>query len=224
MNRILTALAAASLSASMPRAQLELVPTLPLTRIESIRVMLIPLPSPSLESDRILPDDPIPVLPSLEDGPAPCPGGDGKSCALLGGRAYFSDPFHMTEHDLTWAKAARNPAMITFEAINLLATVADAEGTQACLHAHTCQEANPIFFSHDPSRLRSYSIAMPIVLGSFVWADYMKKKGDGNFAIAVLSAGTGMHLYFAAEGFMSATHGPSANENDGKGFSIALRF
>jgi hypothetical protein len=31
----------------------------------------------------------------------PCPAGDGRPCALLGGRLYFRDRSHMTEHDKT---------------------------------------------------------------------------------------------------------------------------
>src|SRR5260370_12012252 len=45
-----------------------------------------------------LPDAPIPVLPNIQDGPLPCPAGEGRSCALLGGRLYFRDPVHFTEH------------------------------------------------------------------------------------------------------------------------------
>lgn len=223
MKRILVALTLACLSGTAAQAQSE-VRELPLPRIESAQISLSQW-SANQAPSRILPDNPIPVQRALQDGPAPCPFGNGKSCALLGGRAYFSDPFHMTEHDATLAKAAKNPAMLTFEAINLLATVADLEGTQACLHAHVCEELNPIFFSHDPSRLRAYSIAMPITFATYVWGDYLKKKGGGNYVIGVLSVATALHAYFAADGFTSATHGPSANQSDARQkFNIAIRF
>src|SRR5678809_116727 len=127
MNRILMGLSVMYFSASATQAQSELTQNLPLARIESFHVILTP--AGTTQSDALLPDNPIPVLPSLQDGPAPCPGGNGKSCALLGGRAYFSDPFHMTEHDASLKRAIRNPAMLIAFGLNLASTVADAEGT-----------------------------------------------------------------------------------------------
>ena len=41
---------------------------------------------------QLLPDNPVPVQPSRQDGPAPCPAGVGKSCALLGGGCIFLIP------------------------------------------------------------------------------------------------------------------------------------
>jgi hypothetical protein len=144
---------------------------------------------------------------------------------LLGGRAYFSDPIHMTQHDLTWGKAARNPAMLIADALNLAGTVADIEGTEACLHAHTCREANPLFGS-DPSRARAYGTAMPIAFVSYALAARLKKDGNGNAAFAILWAATAVHVYFAASGFADGSGGasPNASAANRQKFAIAIRF
>jgi len=201
MNRVLIALTLTCLSAMSSRAQSE-VTELPLARIEFPKISLLQVTF-AQEPTRILPDNPIPVLPSLQDGPAPCPSGNGESCALLGGRAYFSDPIHMTEHDATWANAARNPAMLVGYALNLAATVADIEGTQACLRRHTCTEANPLFGSN-PSRARSYGIGIPLDLVAYAALAFLKKSGQGNPAFGILWGATVAHIYFASAGFTYA--------------------
>jgi hypothetical protein len=172
-----------------------------------------------------LPDNPIPILPSLQDGPFPCPYGDGRSCALLGGRLYFSDPGHMTEHEATWGKAIRNRFMIASFVLNVASTVADIEGTQACIHAGTCREGNPIFGSK-PTRARAYGVAMPIAFGTYALAGWMKKHGDGNVAFGILWAGTMAHTYLAASGFGDANKGttPSANSAQRLQLRMAIRF
>ena len=198
MKRILTALAITYLAAFTARAQAELKP-LPLPRMEPLQVNLLQF-SARQSPSRTLPDGPIPVLPSLQDGPAPCPMGEGKSCALLGGRAYFSDPAHMTQHDLTWGKAARNPLLVVGGLVLMAATVADAQGTESCIRAGTCREVNPLFGSH-PSRARVYGISVPLGLATYAIAAHLKQKGDGNYAIALMSVGAAVHFYEAASGF-----------------------
>jgi hypothetical protein len=222
MKRVLIPFAVAYLAAMTANAQSQ-AQELPLPRIDWSRFTLLPA-EPQTPS-RILPDNPIPVLPSLQDGPGPCPGGDGESCSLLGGRVYFSDPIHMTQHDQTWGEAARNPAMLIADALNLAATVADIEGTQACLHAHTCREANPLFGSN-PSRARAYGSAIPIAFFTYAVAARLKKYGDGNFAFGALWAATMLHVYFAASGFAVANNGPSPNASAAsrQKFAIAIRF
>ena len=224
MKRILISLTLACLSSATVSAQSS-VRELPLPQIDWSRSSPLAAVPPDQIPSRILPDDPIPVLPSLQDGPAPCPSGEGKSCAALGGRLYFSDSIHMTQHDLTWGQAARNPAMLIADAINLAATVADIEGTQACLHARTCTETNPIFGSH-PSRARAYSAAMPIAFATYATAALLKKKGDGNLAFAVLWAATAVHFYEAVSGFAAANDEPSPKARAARAqkFSIAIRF
>src|SRR5580704_17443242 len=213
MNRILIAFTVAYWSAVSTWAQTE-VQELPLPRIALTQIGLLQTESHLQPASRILPDNPIPVLPSLQDGPAPCPFGDGKSCAILGGRAYFSDPIHMTEHDATWAKAARNPAMLVGFALNLAATVADIEGTQSCLHAHTCREANPLFGS-DPSRARSYGLCIPIDLVAYAGFALVKKEGRGNLAFGLLWGSTAAHIYFASAAF-SYAHVASTGANSAR--------
>jgi hypothetical protein len=212
----------ACVSAVTVPAQSE-IQELPLPRVDGSQISL--LEAVQQQPSRFLPDDPIPVLPSLQDGPAPCPSGEGKSCPLLGGRTYFSDPIHMTQHDLTWGEAARNPAMLIGDALNLGATVADIEGTQACLHAHTCSETNPLFGSK-PSRARAYGTAMPIAFVAYAMAARLKKDGNGNLAFGILWAATAMHVYFAAEGFAVASEGrpPNASTANRQKLGIAIRF
>lgn len=148
-------------------------------------------------------DNPIPVQPSISDAPQPCPSGVGKSCALLGGRLYFSDPLHMTEHDKTFWAAATSKGMLGAYAFHLTASILDIEGTEACLHAHTCVEMDPIYGSH-PSRARAYGTEMPLSLASYAAAAMLKKWGKGNLAFAILWGGSMGHLYFGVSGFADA--------------------
>jgi hypothetical protein len=203
MKRLLIALVATHLSVLAVRGQSELLQNLPLTRVDSLQATLLPVEPLQQAPSLSLPDDPIPVLPSLQDGPAPCPLGNGKSCALLGGRDYFSDPMHTTEHDKTLWKAATSRGMLIGFSINLAATVLDIEGTQACLHANTCQEANPVFGSK-PSRARAYGTALPWLLGNYAADALLKKRGKGNLAFGLLWAQTTVHFYFGMSGFAAA--------------------
>src|SRR5690349_177814 len=110
MKDALVGLAVMLLSAGYTRAQTANL-TNPLidTQSSEIRATLIEpgqqTPGRDLPD---VPDAPIPILPSKQDGPMPCPAGIGKPCALLGGRLYFRDISHMTQHDLTWVDALKN--------------------------------------------------------------------------------------------------------------------
>ncbi|MGC1413965.1 MAG: hypothetical protein WA817_01680 [Candidatus Acidiferrum sp.] len=131
----------------------------------------------------------------------------------------------MTEHDATWGKAMTNPAMMSVFVLTLASTVADLEGTQACLHAHTCREGNPIY-GHDPTRERAYGTAIPVDFLSFVGAGLMKKNGKGNFAFGFLSAVTAVHIYFASSGF-AAAHGTAATNSAAETrqrLALSIRF
>jgi hypothetical protein len=171
----------------------------------------------------ILPDAPIPILPSIQDGPFPCPAGVGKPCALLGGRLYFSDPSHMTEHDATWGKAMRNRLMVVGGILNIASAIADIEATQSCLRANTCREGNPIF---GPSRARQYGLGIPITLADLSLAGYLKKHGNGNWAFAVIWGGTVMHAYLATRGASLASNSSSSKSNSlGRPqYGIKIRF
>jgi len=225
MKKILIALIATHLSALVTQGQSELAQNLPLPRIDQLGPSLMPTETHQQVPSRILPDSPIPVLPSLQDGPAPCPSGDGKSCALLGGRLYFSDPIHMTQHDATWREAAMNPAMLVADALNLAATVADIEGTEACLRANTCTEANPLLGSH-PSRARAYGTAIPVAFVNYAAAAWLKKSGKGNLAFGLLWGTTMLHTYLAAGAFAQANRGAPTNSNsvNRQKIAIAIRF
>jgi hypothetical protein len=222
MKRILITLAVMLSFALVAQAQSELIPdNLPLTHIQSSQITSVPVEPTQQESVRQLPDSPIPVLPNIQDGPFPCPAGNGKPCALLGGRLYFRDPSHMTEHDLTWGKAMRNPMLVVGGLLNLASTIADIEGTQACLRVHTCTEGNPLF-GRNPSRAKSYGIGMPLEFAIYSMSAWLKKNGDGNFAFGLLWGGTTLHVYEAAHGFAIANKGLSAKPNSSASQSFAL--
>jgi hypothetical protein len=226
MKRVLMTFTIALFFGVMTQAQSELIPSnLPLPLFQS------PQPIPSRfeavkpAPDRVLPDAPIPVLPNVQDGPLPCPAGIGKSCALLGGRLYFNDPSHMTEHDPTLGKAMRNPMMVVGGLFNLASTIADIEGTQACLNAHTCIEGNPMFGRY-PSRAKSYGLGMPMTIANYMVCSWLKKHGDGNLAFGLLWGGTMGHVYEAAHGFAIATKGSPAKTkfSSSQGIGITIRF
>ncbi len=222
MKRILTILTMAFFSTVMAQAQSELIPSnLPLPLIQSSQLIPLRVAPVEPEPTRVLPDAPIPVLPNIQDGPLPCPAGVGKSCALLGGRLYFSDPSHMTEHDATLGKAMRNPMMVVGGLVNLVSTIADIEGTQACLNAHTCTEGNPLF-GRNPSRAKSYGLGMPMTFAIYMMSSWLKKHGDGNVAIGLLWGGTMGHVYEAAHGFAIASKGSPVNPNSSAGQRIGI--
>jgi hypothetical protein len=58
-----------------------------------------------------LPDSPKPKRKNSDEDVA-CPGGEGSPCALLGGRLYYSDQWHITEHEKTWWDAFKTPGMV----------------------------------------------------------------------------------------------------------------
>ena len=224
MKIFMVALAVVLMSARPARAQSELQ-ELPVLRIDLLQISLFgaevqnPVPSWISQSSS------IPVLPNLQDGPARRPFGNGKSCALLRGRACFSDPSRMTQHDATSAKAGRNPAMLLSFALNVAATITDAEGTQACLHARTCKEENPIFGS-DPSRFRAYGTAIPLEFLAYAAYALAKKRGQGNLAFGMLWSSTVAHVYFAADAYSAAHGGAPTNANSAqrKRYGITVRF
>lgn len=160
-----------------------------------------PIPSTLIEPEqqdpkRELPDAPIPILANRQDGPMPCPAGIGKPCALLGGRLYFSDLSHMTEHDKTWFNALKNPLMIGGIAVNLGASIWDYKATRACIAAHTCKEGNPIM---GQSRAQQLGVGMSLDALFYYLAVRLKEHGQGNHAFALLAANTAMHVYFASQ-------------------------
>ena len=226
MSKILFILIGTFFSALACLAQSAAIPNdLPLTGPLSSRLNSALIQPQEQGGGRVLPDAPIPVLPNIQDGPFPCPAGIGKPCTLLGGRRYFRDPSHMTEHDATLGKAMRNPLMVVGGLLNLASTIADIEGTQACLHAHTCKEGNPLFGAN-PSRARAYGIGIPLTFAVYTMAGLLKKHGNGNYAFAVLWGGTLLHTYEATKGFGLANERPQAKPNSlaGQKFGIVFKF
>lgn len=141
-----------------------------------------------------LPDAPIPILPNRQDGPMPCPFGDGKPCALLGGRLYFKDLSHMTEHDKTWGDALKNPLILGGLLVNLGATIWDYRATRACIDSHRCTEGNPLM---GQSRAQELSVGFSLTATLYFLAAKLKQHGKGNAAFMVLSAGAANHAYQA---------------------------
>jgi len=131
----------------------------------------------------------------------------------------------MTEHDLTWGKAMRNPMMVVGELLNLASTIADIEGTQACLRVHICTEGNPLFGAN-PSRARAYGIGIPMGFAVYSMSAWLKKNGDGNFAFGLLWGGTMAHVYLAAHAFSIASKGSPAKPNSltGQSFGLVIKF
>jgi hypothetical protein len=224
MNRVLMTILGILFSAPISHAQSPvLLDELPLTHSPSPQAESLLLQPPRQGAKRILPEAPILVLPNLQDGPAPCPAGVGKPCALLGGRVYFSDPAHMTEHDRTLWQAMRNPMLFVGGLINLAATVADIEGTQSCLRVHTCTEGNPLF-GKNPSRPLSYGIGVPLAFANYLLCAQLKKSGSGNWAFGVLWAGTTLHVYEASQAFALGRNGPKATPNSSTNKSLGIVF
>src|SRR5437667_5842603 len=84
MNRTLITVSLTFFSAVMTKAQSEFIPTnLPLTSVQPLQLIPVPGKPTQPESQEVLPNAPIPVLPGVQDGPLPCPAGIGKPCPLL---------------------------------------------------------------------------------------------------------------------------------------------
>ena len=115
--------------------------------------------------------------------------------------------------------------MLLSFALNVAATITDAEGTQACLHARTCKEENPIFGS-DPSRFRAYGTAIPLEFLAYAAYALAKKRGQGNLAFGMLWSSTVAHVYFAADAYSAAHGGAPTNANSAqrKRYGITVRF
>jgi len=226
MKKILIPIMGTLFSAVNSHAQSAVIPdNLPLTHLQSPQVNPALILPQQQGGGRLLPDAPIPVLPTIQDGPLPCPAGIGKPCALLGGRLFFRDPSHMTEHDATWGKAMRNRMMVVGGLLSLASAIADIEGTEVCLRVHTCIEGNPLFGAN-PSRAKAYGISIPMGFAIYSLSAWLKKNGDGNLAFGLLWGGTMGHTYYAAHGFALANKGSSAKSNSSTGqrFGIVIKF
>lgn len=115
-------------------------------------------------------------------------------CALLGGRLYFRDRSHMTEHDKTWGDALKNPMILGAVTANLGAAVWDYRATRACINAHRCTEANPIM---GQSAAQELAVCFGLTTTFYFLAAKLKQHGNGNAAFGLLSGNALMHVYQA---------------------------
>lgn len=149
-----------------------------------------------------LPDAPKPKVEASvkDDENTPCPAGTGKPCALLGGRRYFPDMWAMTQHDRDWGHAMRHPAILAAAGLLIATTAFDIEGTNSCLRAHACREANPLM-PKTPNRAWQYSTAMSVNAIGIYGLGRLKQEGRGNLGFAAVVAASLAHFYFGSSGF-----------------------
>jgi hypothetical protein len=144
-----------------------------------------------------LPDspEPKPIKANPKLAATPCPAGIAKPCALLGGRLYFRDSLHATEHDRTWLQAMSHPAMIVGTALLAGSFIADYKTTRSCVDRNLGHEANPLM---GQSRAQELGVGISITaLGVFATGK-LKKTGNGNAALFTLWSGTVLHGVMAA--------------------------
>jgi hypothetical protein len=144
----------------------------------------------------VLPDSPKEKAKAAEEDSA-CPGGEGNPCALLGGWRYYSDQWHITEHQATWWEAYKTPGMLFSTSALFASTVVDIEGTQHCLSAGTCRELNPMM---GKTRAHQYGVAMPMD-GLLTWLAVREKQhGRGVLPFFMLWGLSTVHLYYGVNG------------------------
>jgi hypothetical protein len=110
----------------------------------------------------------------------------------------YPDLFHMDKPVATTGQAARQPSMVALEGLLLAATVVDIEGTQHCIHNHTCREANPLL---GKSRARQYGISMPLATVALISAAKARRDGHGNIAAFFIWSAAVVHVAFGVKGF-----------------------
>jgi hypothetical protein len=148
--------------------------------------------------------------PDVTDENSMCPAGVGKPCALLGGRKFYPDLWHMREHDRNWGDAMKHPAMIGISALLLASTVLDIEGVDHCLPSHGCSEENPLF-PRGVDRPRQYATAMSINALAIYGLGYGKRRGKGNRVFITLLGASFYHLGQAIAEFESDTPSTAAS-------------
>jgi hypothetical protein len=199
MKKVLFALGGFLFSTVMTHAQLRVNsegPPLLETQSAQVSSALVEPGVPSAIKN--LPDAPLPkpILPVQPVvNPNPCPLGTGKPCALLGGRAFFPDPFRMTEHDKSWAHAMKNPFLLAGIGANAAAAVWDYKTTRHCIDTHRGTEVNPIM---GQSQAQELSVGFGLTGLMYFLSGKLKEEGRGNYAFLVLWANTSLHFYAAA--------------------------
>ena len=114
------------------------------------------------------------------------------------GRRYYKDLFLLDEKEATWREAALTPGMLFAGTVLLAGTVMDFETTQSCLHRKTCQEANPMFGTKNPSRARMYAIGMPLDALLFYVSVKHKQEGRGLLPFTAMYVTGLAHIVVAA--------------------------
>lgn len=130
-----------------------------------------------------------------DDQRTACPGGNGKACASLGGRVYFSDTLALSRHSESWADAARSPGMLLSFGLLTASTIADLETAQSCIHAHSCREGDPLL---GQSRYQAYPVAMSFNVFAFWATAEQKRHGHGAAPFFILWCATAGHAALAA--------------------------
>jgi hypothetical protein len=154
-------------------------------------------------SRSVLPESPKPQGKASGEDTA-CAAGDGNPCALLGGWRYYSDQWHITEHEATWWDALKTPGMIFSTATLFAATVIGIEGTQHCLDAGTCRELNPVM---GKTRAQQYGVAMPMDW-PLAWAAVREKQhARGVLRFFLMWTISSVHLYYGVNGLRPQGHG-----------------
>jgi len=196
MKRTLSGLGMLLLGASFAHAQTGAgTDGLKLFETQSSPVSSVPIEPGQQAPIKDLPDAPIPILPQTQDGPMPCPAGVGLPCSLLGGRLYFSDPSHMTEHDKTGFDALKNPMILGGILFNEAALVWDYRSTRACIAAHRCKEGNPIM---GQSPAQELGVGLSLSAFQIYNVVRLKQHGKGNTALFILATGAVLHTFAAA--------------------------
>jgi len=158
-----------------------------------------PAPAPAepqqKEERTVLPDAPIPVMPSRQDGPFPCPSGTAKPCPLLGGRVYFPDFAGLTQHDRTLGQSMKNRVLLAGLAANVGAFAWDYATTRACIDRHHGNEANPVL---GQTQAQELGVGITLTAVNYLLAAKLKQRGQGNVAFFGLFGLATTHIYFAA--------------------------
>jgi hypothetical protein len=115
----------------------------------------------------------------------------------LGGRPYFRDHWHISEHERTWWEAFKTPGMVFSTGMLFGATVIDIEGTQHCQAAGTCREVNPMM---GKTRAQQYGVAMPMN-ALLTWVAVREKQhGRGVLPFFMMWGLSSVHLYYGVNG------------------------
>jgi hypothetical protein len=150
-----------------------------------------PEPPPAVQLKHRLPDAP---QPQSGDAQPACPAGNGKPCALLGGRLYFADALALSRHNKSWLDAARSPGMVLSLGLLTTATVADIQTTHACIRSGACREGNPLL---GQSRGQAYAVSMSLNAFAFWAGAEQKRHGHGVAPFFILWSGSVLHAALA---------------------------